>query len=354
MLAAQVSVSYCANARSWGLRLVPMFALLLVPATVRAGDPTVRFGPPTSVATPGFPRSVAALDLNGDRVSDAAVSVEDLGVVVYHNDGAGALHEAQRIPFEFTALRGLRTIAGGDLDDDGAADLILVQRDAGASTYALFILHNRGDGTFAAPRLLDEYHACATGKSDLLLAGTDFITLADANGDGRLDILAASDINLRIYLNDGAGGFGPPSFAPIVDPCVAIVPADLDQDGDIDLLMTARFFNDVGVVAAINDGAAHFALTPLFDLPFTEFGVAAADLDGDSDLEFAVSGFLPDTFAIVRRDGAAFNVADSLPLDGGPNRVLSADLNADGAADVVVGMDDSMAVTLGRGDGTLT
>src|SRR5262249_8758112 len=116
-----------------------MLALLWTAIAAHA-DPTASFGVALVVPSPGFPRSVVALDLTGDGVADAALSVEDLGVVVYHNDGMGALNEVQRIPLAFTQLQGVRTIVGGDLDGDGMVDLVLARRDAGTSTFALFLL----------------------------------------------------------------------------------------------------------------------------------------------------------------------------------------------------------------------
>lgn len=319
-----------------------------------ADEPAARFGPGIPVATPDFPRSVAVLDLNADGRIDVAVSVENVGVVVYHNDAAGALREAQRVPVDFTVLQGPRTLRAGDLDGDGAPDLVFVRRDAGAVTYSIFLLFNLGDGTFTPPQFVDEYRACATGKTDGLLRGSDFIALADVDGDGALDILAPASLDLRIYFNDGAGRFAAPLSGPVADACVSIVTADIDRDGDVDLLMTDRAFRDSGVIAEINDGRGRFTQTPLFDLPFGEFGVAPLDLDADGDLDFAVSGFQPDTFATIRNDDAAFFATNSIPLPSLPDRILSADLNGDGAADLAVGTIDNVAVLMGRGDGTLT
>jgi hypothetical protein len=66
----------------------------------------------------GKPRSLAAIDVDGDGVRDLIV-LDDQGVTVLHNDGTGVLSpKSIAIP-----LPGVQRIAVGDFNGDGRADL---------------------------------------------------------------------------------------------------------------------------------------------------------------------------------------------------------------------------------------
>jgi hypothetical protein len=87
----------------------------------------------------------------------------------------------------------------GDLNGDGALDILSVD-DAGPSTFL-----GRGDGTFAPP--LPAVHGSVGEWID------DDSTLADFNGDGRLDIIVPlSSSRLLLLLGNGDGTFACPSF----------------------------------------------------------------------------------------------------------------------------------------------
>ena len=68
------------------------------------------------------------------------------------------------------------------------------------------------------------------------------LTLADVNGDGALDIVTGLSLGENaVYLNDGAGHFDAPgnrlAFGTGADATFALASADVNDDGDLDLIV---------------------------------------------------------------------------------------------------------------------
>jgi hypothetical protein len=124
---------------------------------------------------------------------------------------------------------------------------------------------------------------------------------ADLDADGDLDlVMGRSDGNLLVFLNTGTTA-APAFAAPVTNPfglvdvdAIEPDPADLDGDGDVDLLVGGVaglvFFENTGTSAA-----------PAFAAPVANpFGLVdggsvpapdAADLDGDGDLDVLVGDY---------------------------------------------------------------
>ncbi len=134
------------------------------------------------------------------------------------------------------------------------------------------------------------------------------VELVDVDGDGDHDVLMPHDYveglsdpsmpALALFLNDGAAGFEPAherivGLSPV--PAFETVTADLDDDGDVDILLAVfgLLFQDGTIdaspsVALLNDGEARWHLAPgafaeSLAIPTSDFGVA--DFDGDGDLD---------------------------------------------------------------------
>lgn len=131
----------------------------------------------------------------------------------------------------------------------------------------------------------------------ILLNGSG-VAIGDVDGDGRPDIyLGGLDGPDRLFGNQGGWRFEPVRVE--VDrgadrDTTGVVLADVDGDGDLDLLL-----NSIGLGTAIwlNDGRGRFAA-------FTEAGTASAsgsmslalaDVDGDGDLDLYVANYRTST-----------------------------------------------------------
>ncbi|MGE0040913.1 MAG: FG-GAP-like repeat-containing protein [Vicinamibacterales bacterium] len=161
------------------------------------------------------------------------------------NDGGGAFTVVPpaSIGIHHRATTG---ISSGDLDNDGRIDLVLIDQDRDPARRlgfdrAAYVYLNIGGGSF---RFAGEV---PSGRFGGFTAG-----LADLDNDGDLDITLPG--LPYVLLNDGHAGFVPgPSYPgpQPADGCVGndcTVPdprtvafADIDDDGDMDSVVTAKF-----------------------------------------------------------------------------------------------------------------
>jgi hypothetical protein len=148
-----------------------------------------------------------------------------------------------------------RTAAAGDLDGDGVDELVVLD-DSGLGVLRL------GAG---AP-------------AHYPLTGGFAVTLADVDGDGRLDAVVAGNAGLTTWRGQGDGSFAAPIHVPQSGNWYALASADFDRDGHVDILGLA----DLHAGIALGDGKGGFAaLQPLTGGEGPVEGVVAADLDND-------------------------------------------------------------------------
>lgn len=162
--------------------------------------------------------------------------------------------------------------AAGDLDGDGDLDLVQVRDQLPMQIFngPAYVFFNDGLGQFPEQR---PYF----GSDDSILFGARGLALGDADQDGDLDLAAAPDGTLRLFLNDGAGNLTPsdPPLLSGAGPRQAAF-ADLDGDGDLDLAVESGWYR--------NQGVGGFTPQPY---PFSAQGFAPGDLDGDGDTDLA-------------------------------------------------------------------
>lgn len=192
-------------------------------------------------------------------------------------------------------------VAFGDLDGDGWPDLY-VANDADPN----LLFRNRGNGTFEDQSLLSGTAYDDAGKAE----GGMGVDLGDVEGDGDLDIVVTNfefETN-ALYRHTGSAVFVDGRFqARIAEPTIrdlafGVAFADLDHDGDLDLvaanghiLDNAPEFDAASRYAQPNRafenlGDGRFRLVPEhgMDLVRVSRGLAAGDLDGDGDLDIVV------------------------------------------------------------------
>jgi hypothetical protein len=235
-------------------------------------------------------------------------------------------------------------VRGGDLDGDGDLDLAVGQ--FGYDDGEIRWMENLGGWRFKSHILLS-------------LSGTIHTPVSDMDGDGDLDIVALVSQEweeVYIFRNDGGGRFTPQLIYGSTNEdfgSSGISLADLDQDGDQDVLYTnGDAFDYVppgprpwhGVQWLENLGGLEFRYHRLGDFAGA-YSPQAADMDGDGDLDvIAVSGFndwkSPRARSLVlfeNRGNGSFQRRD---LASSPTHLLvvdAADMDQDGRPDLVTG-----------------
>ena len=230
------------------------------------------------------PNGVAIGDLNGDGHFDIAVADSVLSVL-FQNAG---------VPGTFfpPISLGVRcsSIGIGDLNEDGRADLVATNPDAG--NVSILLQSPVGSGIFLPPQTV------AAGFQPFDVA------IADLNADGRLDLAIANlgtpaDPNtssLSVLLNNSSspGIFSAATSYATGQRSRSVSVGDLNGDGKADVAVanSGSFGNITGSVSILfqNPGTPGAFLSAV-NRPGTSqlLGVAIADLNGDSLLDIALA-----------------------------------------------------------------
>ncbi len=256
--------------------------------------------------------------------------------------------------FPMTPGGSLAYAASEDLDRDGVSDVVVV--DVYSQNYRILVYRGDGQGGFQSPLIT----AVSPRPSGLLLA--------DVNGDGNVDLLTTAGLGetLRVWLGAGTGVFASPSVMPTNGHPGALVAGDFDGDGDLDLAVATtancgpHSCDSRGVEFLVGDGTGSFVHRSSFPTPFYVESLVAVDLDQDQDLDVAVAGVAggEDSVRIFANDGTS-GFSDGGPLVAGfyAESIVSLDFDEDGLVDLAVAAaEDSNGATshvsLFRGEGS--
>jgi hypothetical protein len=286
------------------------------------------------------PRSVAACDLDGDG---------DLDLVSANESGHNLTAFLQKTPGSFGAdplvlsepgtTVGVLSVAPADLDGDGDQDLASLVR-----TGRLVVFFQSSSGSFADPPLVLEN------------PGRGFsVSVADMDGDGDLDLVSAIFDGLTIHHQLSPGSF---AGSPLVlgdsettDVPQSVATADLDADGDVDLVSANIDGNDLTVFLKTSPSSfSSFSLGGP-GITVSPASITAEDLDGDGDLDLASANYNGNNLTAFFQLAPGSFASTPLTL-GGPtttNRPISvtaADFDGDGDQDLLSANDSGDNLTV--------
>ncbi|WNG61380.1 hypothetical protein F0U59_46735 [Archangium gephyra] len=192
------------------------------------GDGTLR--PAADIPVGANPGHVALGDVNGDGRTDLVCQVsyylepgyytQEVRVLLGQGDGTFAS------PTLVTTSPNPDALALGDLDKDGALDLVVLQD---STSEGVLLLKGRGNGTFLPPVLVSTPGAGRYGGH---------LILVDMNEDGFLDAVRSNSIDNSVHVLLGWGdwvGWSARSY-PAGGNCASISVLDFDGDGSRDVL----------------------------------------------------------------------------------------------------------------------
>jgi hypothetical protein len=307
--------------------------------------------------------SVAIGDLNGDAKQDVVAShgtdfPPDLSslraVSVFLNRGDGRL----RPPHVFQTGKegdelGAWSVALGDLDGDGKADLVT----ANPGGKSVSVLVNTGTGAFD-PAV---NYSLGREPSD--------VAIADFDGDGKPDIATANPNTVSVLLNKGDGTFRDRLEYPAGRSTWAFAVGDLNGDGTPDLATANNSVRTISVL--INRGDGSFPTKVDYRTPPGPRTIAIGDLDGDRRLDLVTANGSTDptgrdewiesvSVFLNKGNGALRPRHDYKPrLDDervAYNAVRIGDVNEDRKPDIVTanGKDEAISVLVNKGKGTFS
>ena len=222
------------------------------------------------------------LDADGDLdlvVGEAGpTTIPVPGVYTFLNDGGGAFSAGPVLP----VTDGARWVAVGDIDHAGPVDLVY----ATLGDAALWFAPGLGGGAFDTPVLVTPLTEPIT-----LSVRHEHHALADLDGDGELDLLwmETLDDSLQFLKGHGDGTFAGAvvSDLPTINSGLAsLAVGDLTRDGVPDALVNDQIFDHLYVLAG--DGAGGFAMSLDVDDLVGALQPTPADLDEDGVLDVAL------------------------------------------------------------------
>jgi VCBS repeat protein/ASPIC/UnbV protein len=262
-------------------------------------------------------RQLSWIDLDADGDLDLFVAFRDKPNAFYRNEGGRFTDVAASL-----GLADARKSVGAvwlDYDQDGDLDLYLANQDGDRN--GLW----RNDGARFTDVADSAGVAWGGRRPDDPGNGTVRPCAADVDGDGRLDLFAANYGKNGLLLNRG-GRFEDVSAAWGIDLDArsdACAFGDVDHDGRLDLYVNGTVTGGVSYRDFLyrHAGSRYADVTPdsLAALQ-ADHGVQWADLDGDGDLDLALTGAAaPGTVALLRNQLPPEAAARSLSI-----RVLDA------------------------------
>lgn len=334
-----------------------------------------------SLSTPSLVRSVTSISGTADLRS--ALGGDPVRTV-------GDLNAADRyLDINEDGCRDLAVTFTGDRQDQPRFYLQLAGGPPPTGCTGTFVFNSVAPDAFGSPiRDLNRGGFTSSEEQGLVRVSEGFHTMSDLDNDGDLDMyLVQADRQDRILLRDDLV-VGNETLRPFIHRtydgvmpndnglCERVIAADVDGDGDQDLVIAnhapagvTRFnaaFPDARQRSRsrlwLNDGTGAFLdASDNFPLPQVDArAVVAADFDGDGDLDVIVAS--SDNFSDVRVELLHFlqNTGGGVFVDrtsatglggiGRANTLLAVDMDGDGDLDLVVGGEDGRTGGVGDGD----
>ncbi|HEX5235872.1 MAG TPA: FG-GAP-like repeat-containing protein [Silvibacterium sp.] len=291
----------------------------------------------TGLNASGKAVACAVGDYDGDGKADLAVAMSDR-VILFHNLGGGKFADVTKAA-GIQALNRPSGLTFIDFDHDGDVDLLVTGSSTGHGANVLW--RNNGNSTFT------EW----TGPTGLAgTSATTAVTLSDINNDRAVDMVATGAGSAPvIYENRREGAFkAVPLYADAgLGATRGVAVFDFNKDGWMDVAVTHAASPGVSLWRNVDGTRFERVPLPLKGVK-SAWGLTPIDIDNDGWIDLAV---------LVETDkGAELRVLRNLGLRAGgwafedvsaavgadklilkePRSLIAADVDGDGAADLIV------------------
>lgn len=287
------------------------------------------------------PAFLKTADLNQDGFPDLITAYSgspELSLLYNNQDGTFSEPADHTIEQD----TGIVSLALADFNGDTYPDMVVVQQ----FPHKIRILMNRGDGTFSPGESYSSEYIC------------NFAAVADFNQDGHNDIAVARqgsgmpDCDLLLLKNNGRGEFTEEIHSGIDFYYTSIFPGDLDNDNDIDLILSGSIYVD-GAYMVLNKGDGTFDFSEKHLVEDVCSPVALGDLDGDGYLDLIAKNIFNHVAVVFNRGDGTFGDPAAYFSATDPVDVAIGDLDSDMDLDLAVANNSCNSITLhlNKGDG---
>lgn len=236
--------------------------------------------------------------------------------------------------FVSTGLTG--PVTNADLDRDGIPELIAIS-DVPAAIYIL--ARREGAESYSVVRTIRLAEASRPQK----------VVAADLDNDGDIDLVVPTlgmptqprpqDPTIQsnavlVFANDGGGGFSLRSSVATGNGPVDVTTGDMDRDGQLDLVVTN--FRDHTVQVVRNQGSLGFAVWHSIVVGKDPMAARVGDVDDDGDLDIVAAIYGDSEVLLLINDGTAHTIPGPRWTVTKPIDALIEDIDQDDRADLVV------------------
>ena len=238
---------------------------------------------PTTVITSDVdrPHFVHAADFDGDGDADVvSTSINDNKIAWYRNEDGAGNFAPEEVIFSYLPDR-VQSVYSADIDSDGDVDLFSASDSDGRLSWYENI---NGSGQFGAKTTIDSG-----------LIGQINVSISDLNGDGHLDVLSTSSFEDKLAWyrhEDGAGSFSDQQIiSQTTENVTAIKSADLDQDGDMDVVVTSHTQNKLSWYENENGMGSFSSEQVISEQIYSARLLEVTDMDNDGLLDLVCSSY---------------------------------------------------------------
>ncbi|MEM8947568.1 MAG: FG-GAP-like repeat-containing protein, partial [Planctomycetota bacterium] len=183
---------------------------------------------------------------------------------------------------------------------------------------------------------------------------------ADLDGDGDVDVISATNFQNFVtdrgvfwHENDGSGNFTrrQVSSAGVVNRVVSLVVSDIDGDGDQDVLAITNSTSGNNVSVLVNNGSQGFSVRAVGAASFGT-SVFAADVDSDGDIDVLSASRNDDKIGWFENQGNLNFQEHVITTNANSARgVFAVDMDGDGDTDVLSASNQDSTVAWYENDG---
>jgi len=302
-------------------------------ATLVSRDPEGGFQT-SELTTTGAASDLAVVDRNGDDIPDLALAMETEDEIRFQaGDADGGLRPDGAI----VTIAGPTRLLAADVNSDGEDDLVVV----GQAGLAIHL--GRSDRRYYAPRwVFSDAHISAVAVGDI-----------DRDGFVDLGVTNLSRSTVTFFRGMGDGSFQQIQSYMVGRAPTEILLIDVTNDAVVDAIVLNHLADSFTQLTGLGNGV--FDSGPCILAQVEDLGeIAAADFNGDSHLDLAITSDLSGSVAVFLGQGRGlFSARAPLPVGRQPRGIVTGHFDPDEHPDLAVANfgTDEVAVLAGDGRG---